>query len=611
MSVPWKGMKPSINTRKVILLTLFIVISSVVIANASECYHHYNNSAWHGKGMAIVFCKNSGGIESPSGSSYPMAACEARYHNTSDQISEWNEHGNPDKGRQIFTDYGTPGASVNAPMDIICTGKNGKTYTYVMLDSNEWGEPGVCPENGGYVGGAACRNDHNPILKVTKNGIGTGSITGNVAGDVTGAINCGSGCSQDEAHYQFYSNKTVKLTATPDAGYRFLRWEGDCSGSGVCQVKMNADKNIVAVFGLGGVSTDIVSLHTLLLRPEYTVSPSVDDTANYGNISPDNPIKVKHGNKSAFSLSPETGYGASIDDTISATTCPGPVFSGPRDNTLTIGPVTSDCLVVTHFAPLPDYTVTSSVDGKDNNGTISPGSTVTIQKYSTVSYTLTPDSTDYKATSVSGSCPGGTLTYGTPTANSSTYVTGPIKGDCDVIAHFAESSVVVNASVNGGNGSVSPSGKTPFEAGNPGVFTLTPSPGYKAALVLDTCGAGGVFSNNNTRYTTTSLTNDCAVTFSFTQSNYTLNISVVGDGGVHTGGLDPSEDIFCYPGGWIGYPPDCTHDYPYGTVVTLKARVIPLSGSSFLHWTNCTSPRGDECDETIDKTKTVTATFTD
>ncbi len=589
-------------------------MSSAVIASATECYHHYNNSAWHGNGMAIVFCLNSGGIENPSGSSYPMAACEARYHDTNVKISDWSQHGSLDKGRQIFTDYNTPGATVNAPMDIMCTGKNGKTYTYFIPDSNQWSDPGVCPEGGGYLGGAACMNDHNLILTVKKSGKGTGNVSGDVAGDITGAIDCNSGCSQDEAHYQLDSIKTVTLTATPDDGYEFLGWEGDCVGNSTCQFTMNTDKDVTAVFGVGGVPTVAGGLPTIiasLLRPKYTVSPSIDVSANNGSISPDNPIKVKRGNKKVFSLSPETGYGVLIDDTISATTCPGPVFSGPQDNTLTIGPVTSDCDVVTHFAPLPNYTVTSSVNKTDNKGNISPNPTVSIQKYSTASFTLTPDSTDYKATSVSGSCPGGTLKHGAPYANSSIYVTGPITSDCDVVAHFTDSNVMVNASVNGGNGSVSPSGKTPFEAGNPVVFTLTPSQGYKATLVSDTCGAGGAFSNNNKTFTTASLTYNCAVTFSFTLLNYTLNVSVNGDGGVHTGSLNPNEDIFCYREGWLSYSPDCTHDYPYGTEVTLKAQIDFINGSSFLGWTNCPSPNGDECDVIVDGTKTVTATFTD
>jgi hypothetical protein len=62
-------------------------------------------------------------------------------------------------------------------------------------------------------------------------------------------INCGSGGSACSA--SFISGSTVTLTATPDSGSTFTRWDGDCSGCGtntICNVNMTANKTCSANF---------------------------------------------------------------------------------------------------------------------------------------------------------------------------------------------------------------------------------------------------------------------------------------------------------------------------------------------------------------------------
>lgn len=68
---------------------------------------------------------------------------------------------------------------------------------------------------------------------------GAGSISSNPSG-----IDCGTQCNET-----FACSQAVKLTATPDPGYRFTSWNGDCAGTAnTCTVSMNADKNITANF---------------------------------------------------------------------------------------------------------------------------------------------------------------------------------------------------------------------------------------------------------------------------------------------------------------------------------------------------------------------------
>ena len=52
---------------------------------------------------------------------------------------------------------------------------------------------------------------------------------------------------------------------------------------------------------------------------------------------------------------------------------------------------------------------------------------------------------------------------------------------------------------------------------------------------------------------------------------------------------------------------DCSETVPEGTVITLTATADP--GSTFVGWTGCDSPSGDQCQMTLDADKTVTAAF--
>lgn len=66
-----------------------------------------------------------------------------------------------------------------------------------------------------------------------------GSVTSEPSG-----VNCGSTCEAN------YSNGTkVKLTAKPNAGYKFSKWEGACTGTAnPCEVDMSEARSVKAVF---------------------------------------------------------------------------------------------------------------------------------------------------------------------------------------------------------------------------------------------------------------------------------------------------------------------------------------------------------------------------
>ncbi|UJS25777.1 InlB B-repeat-containing protein [Thiothrix winogradskyi] len=72
--------------------------------------------------------------------------------------------------------------------------------------------------------------------------VGNGSVTSNPAG-----IDCGADCT--EAFRSMTPATAITLTATPDAGYKFMSWTGGCSGTATtCTVSMSAAKSVIATF---------------------------------------------------------------------------------------------------------------------------------------------------------------------------------------------------------------------------------------------------------------------------------------------------------------------------------------------------------------------------
>ena len=110
-------------------------------------------------------------------------------------------------------------------------------------------------------------------LTVSLGGTGSGSVA-----DGTGAIACPTDCS-----HAYTTDSAVTLTATPSSGSTFTGWSGACSGTGTCQVTMNADMAVTATFT--STSTPTPGAPTLVL----TSAPTAITDAGAGFLGSVNP----------------------------------------------------------------------------------------------------------------------------------------------------------------------------------------------------------------------------------------------------------------------------------------------------------------------------------
>jgi hypothetical protein len=126
--------------------------------------------------------------------------------------------------------------------------------------------------------------DLTPILTVND-----GSVVATLAEyTLTMAVDPGEGGTTDPAvgDHAYAAGTLVNITATPAVGYEFHEWSGACTGSGACQVTMNADKSVTAHFTAitheltigvdpvgGGTTSPVVGVHT------YGYGTVVDITA--------------------------------------------------------------------------------------------------------------------------------------------------------------------------------------------------------------------------------------------------------------------------------------------------------------------------------------------
>jgi uncharacterized protein YjiK len=113
-------------------------------------------------------------------------------------------------------------------------------------------------------GGGSPRTPEPDDRRLAVTVTGSGTVTSSPAG-----INCGSDCSAE-----YTDNTVVILTATPDTGFTFAGWDGACSGSGSCELRMSSNRAVTAEFTENGATGEFTLDVTLNGSGRVTSSPS-------------------------------------------------------------------------------------------------------------------------------------------------------------------------------------------------------------------------------------------------------------------------------------------------------------------------------------------------
>jgi hypothetical protein len=415
-------------------------------------------------------------------------------------------------------------------------------------------------------------------LKVTSVNIGDG--VGSIASDL-GGINCGTSCDADYA-----PGTVVTLTATPAAGFAFLGWGGDCSGTvSPCQVTMDQARRVTGSFGI----------------PSYQLSAAVTG-AGRGRVNSD-VGGINCGTNAGANVCATTLLtGSSV--TITPTAIAGSVFTAWGGDCAGVDPAVACVLTMDH-----PHAVTATFE-------LARNLVVTLAGAGGGLVTSAPAGLSCPPTCLTPFAQGTAVTLtATPDANSTFAGWGPttptglcagtgtcaltLSGGRTVTATFAPILHQLSAGRAGdGAGSVT-SDVGGLDCG--GTCAVQVQQGTAVTLTA-TATPGSIF---------TGWTGDCAgtaptcpltmatdrgATATF-KTLYTLTVTPAGTG-VGTVTADA---------GAIACGATCADPYPSGTVVTLTA--APDAASTFDGWSGACAGTGT-CQVTMSQARNVTATFT-
>jgi hypothetical protein len=399
--------------------------------------------------------------------------------------------------------------------------------------------------------------------------IGSFTITATAGpgGTITsGGTIVSSGTSQD---FLLSYGGSRSFTITPNTGYHIADVLVDGASQGA--ITSYAFSNVTANHTI----TANFAINT------YTITASAGAG---GSISPLGSVVVSHGSTTAFTVTPNAGYTATMGGT-----CGGLPASGTSQFTYTTNPITANCTVTANFTLNPmNLSVTKSGTGTGAvssnpaplSGTVD-GGTAVFNYGTSVTLTATPAASSTASPVVWAGC---------DSINGSNQCIVTMTAIKNVTATFTINSYTVSTSFGTG-GSISPTSRL-VTHGSTTTFTVTANAGYTIGSVT---GCGGSLAGST--YTTGVISGICTVSATF-MADQSLTVTKAGTG-TGTVSSSPSPVSGTVDGG--------TAVFNYGTSVTLTAGAS--TGSAFTGWTGACAGTGT-CIVTMDAAKSVTATFT-
>ncbi len=417
------------------------------------------------------------------------------------------------------------------------------------------------------------------------------TVTKPTGGNVlaAGGIDCGTTCTA-----QYNKDTEVSLAANKATGYNFTGWSGDCSGLGLCVVKMDKAKTVTANFT--PISTN---------RPPTANALDIEVTGlvtviNLEGADPDgDPLIFVTGIspiRGTLKKETETRY------TYTLTSLPNTAFVDGFNYYSSDGKQTSPAVRVTlRYTPVQyNLLVTKTGLGTVTATNINCGLDCA-EKYpanTNVTLTVTPN-TGYTFTGWSGECTGMACTVAmtkdrTVTANFTVINTAPTTQNATYT--FSGNSTAITLSANDAQNdpltytlSTLSTPKGTLAKINETTYSYT----LKTPLPTTSFTETFTFTANDGKLTSPAATITIQYTVTAPQK-FTLTVSKTGTGTITGTGISCGID--------------CTEQINAGSVVSLTA--TPGTGFTFTRWTGECANTNGACSVTMDRARSVNAVFT-
>ncbi|HCE42525.1 MAG TPA: hypothetical protein DET40_03135 [Lentisphaeria bacterium] len=326
----------------------------------------------------------------------------------------------------------------------------------------------------------------------------------------------GQGSVYPNGPVQVYSDEWKEISATANPGYHFVEWIPDGAGATFgkanlpeTRMRLTADNvNVEATFAADGAA--------------YTLTPAVSGS---GTTTPEHPVLVSVGEP--WFITAEAGNGYHF---VNWTVTSGAATFADSASPETYATLTENSAITANFTPNTTYynltIVSDPVFGGMTNATtvaVAAGEPYKISATANDGYHFVSWTSPANATF-------------TDQYMSTTYVR--LTGDATVTVHFATSQTAFITMAASGDGTVTPTGRTAFSAGETVQITATSVPAISYFVNWTSTDGRVTFANAGLPQTTITVYGDDTVTANFAPTGM-LNLTLTTDG---NGSTAPAEN---------------------------------------------------------------------